>query len=128
MKLLPLLAAAFALSTAVSAADKLIPKDDHTPLHGGIVVEAADTDFEMVAKSDLITIYVRDHGKPAATQGGSGKVTLLSGSEKTEATLTPAGGNKLAAKGNFKVSAGTKVVAAVTLQGKKPINVRFAIT
>lgn len=74
MKLLPLCAAsALAFSSAVSATDKHCHNDGHTPLHGGVVVEAADTDFELVAKPDLITIYVRDHGKPAGTHGGSGK-------------------------------------------------------
>lgn len=41
--------------------------------------------------------------------------------------LTPAGENKLEAKSNFKVAASTKVVATITLPGKKPINVRFVI-
>lgn len=61
-------------SFTLSAADK----HGHTPLNGGVVVEPAATDFELVAKPDLITIYVRDHGKPTATQGDSGKVPLLS--------------------------------------------------
>jgi len=34
---------------------------------------------------------------------------------------------KLEAKGAFKVAAGTKVVALVTLPGKKAANVRFAV-
>ncbi|NML17078.1 hypothetical protein [Azohydromonas caseinilytica] len=99
----------------------------HEPMHGGVVVEASDMDFELVAKADVVTLYLRDHGKPAITKGGSGKITLLSGSDKTEATLVPAGDNKLEAKGSFKVASGTKAVAMVTLPGKKAINVRFAL-
>ena len=97
------------------------------PKHGGMMVKASDLDFELVAKAELITLYVVDHGKPAATQGASGKLTLLSGTQKTEAQLAPAGDNALEAKGNFKVGAGTKLVATVLLQGKKPVNVRFEL-
>jgi hypothetical protein len=100
---------------------------DHKPQHGGVVVEAGDVDFELVAQAELITIYVRDHGKTTTTAGAAGKLTLLNGSEKTEATLLPAGANKLEAKGRFKVASGTKAVALVTLAGRKPTNVRFVI-
>lgn len=100
---------------------------DHKPQHGGWVVEAGDADFELVAQAELITIYVRGHGKTTTTAGAGGKITLLNGSEKTEAPLLPAGANKLEAKGRFKVGPGTKAVALVTLAGKKPVNLRFAI-
>lgn len=99
---------------------------EHKPLHGGVVVEASDMDFELVAKADQISLHVRDHGKPASVQGASAKLTLLNGSEKSEVQLAPAG-DKLEAKGSFKVGAGTKAVATVTLAGKKPVNVRFAL-
>lgn len=114
-------------SGAAFAAEPHAHGHEHKPLHGGIVVEAGDIDFELVAKADSITLYVRDHGKPAATQGATGKLSLLNGSEKTEAVLVPAGDNKLEAKGSFKVGSGTKVVAAVTLAGRKPVNLRFAL-
>lgn len=100
---------------------------EHKPLHGGIVVEANDMDYELVARPDSITLHLRDHGKPAKTEGVSAKLTLLSGTEKSEAVLAPAGDGKLEAKGSFKVAAGTKVVALVTLPGKKAANVRFAL-
>ena len=99
----------------------------HKPLHGGVVVESKDMDFELVAKSDVITLHLRDHGKPANTQGMSAKLTLLNGTEKSEVMLAPAGSSTLEAKGSFKVAAGTKVVALVTMPGKKLANVRFAI-
>ena len=45
------------------------------------------------------------------------KLTLLSGTEKQQVELKPAG-DKLEAKGSFKVAAGTKVVAVVLTTGK----------
>ena len=101
--------------------------DDHKPLHGGVVVGTTAMDFELVAKPDVLTLHLRDHGKPASVKGASGKITILSGSDKAEATLTPAGDDKLEARGAFKTGPGTKLVATVTLPGKKPMNVRFAL-
>ena len=100
---------------------------DHQPLHGGTVVATNDMDYELVAQPDTLTLHLREHGKPVKTEGMGAKLTLLNGTEKSEAVLTPAGESKLQAKGTFKVAAGTKVVALVTLPGKKPANVRFAV-
>jgi len=99
---------------------------DAAPLHGGVMAEAAHLELELVAKADVVSLYVRDHGKPVSLQGASAKLTLLSGTEKSEVHLVPAG-DKLEAKGSFKVGAGTKAIATVTLAGKKPANVRFAL-
>ena len=38
---------------------------EHKPLHGGIVTEVKDMDYELVAKPEQIQLFVRDHGKPA---------------------------------------------------------------
>ena len=65
---------------------------EHQSLHGGIVTEAKDMDFELVAKPDQIALHVRDHGKPASAKGATAKLTLLNGAEKTSVTLSPAGG------------------------------------
>jgi len=103
--------------------------DSHAtaPRHGGVVAQAADVDYELVAQPGRITLYLSDHGQPARTEGASAKLTLLNGSEKTEATLASAGAGTLEAQGAFKVAPGTKVVALVTLPGRKAANVRFVV-
>ncbi len=122
------IAAALALvGPAFAAEDKHEHAHEHKPLHGGIVVEASHIDFELVARADVITLHVRDHGKPTPVKGGSGKLTLLSGATKSEAALAPAGDSSLEARGAFTLGAGTKIVATVQLPGRKPINVRFAL-
>lgn len=100
---------------------------DHKPKHGGILAEGKAFDAELVAKSDVITIYVNDHGKPMMSKGMKAKLTMLNGSEKSEAELQPAGDNKLEAKGKFVVAKGTKVVAVVTPEGKSGSTFRFEI-
>ncbi len=128
MKIRNLFAAALVgIAGAAFAAGDHNGGHDHKPLHGGVVVEAGDMDFELVANADVVTLYVRDHGKTASTAGASAKLTLLTGTEKAEVALAPAGDNKLEAKGPFKVGKGSKAVTTVTLQGKKPVNVRFSL-
>ena len=114
-----LLAAAIALAGPAFAG-----KDDHSAKHGGIFVETKALDFEIVAKPDVIHVYVADHGKPVKLDGA--KVTLLNGSEKTEVDLAPAG-DKLEAKGAFKVAKGTKGIVVVTLAGKSAATARFEV-
>ena len=89
----------------------------HAPQHGGVVVEVKDMDLELVAKPDVLQLYLRDHGKPADVSTASAKVTLLNGTEKQDATLAPAG-DRLEAKGSFRVAAGTQALAQVTVGGK----------
>lgn len=99
---------------------------DHSARFGGVVVETKAGDFEIVAKPDVMVIYGSDHGKPMKLDGAKAKVTLLNGTEKSEAELVPVG-DKLEARGTFKVGKGTKGVAVVTLAGKPPATARFEI-
>lgn len=101
--------------------------EDHKPKFGGIVSEGKTFDVELVAKPDLITIYLSDHGKPMSVKGANGKITLLSGSEKVEADLTPAGDTQMSAKGKFPVASGTKVVVMITPQGKSASKLMFTL-
>jgi hypothetical protein len=100
-------------------------KHDHKPLHGGVVVEVKDMDYELVAKPTVIQLHLRDHGKAADLSKATAKLTLLTGTEKQEVELKPAG-DKLEATGSFKVGPGTKAVAIVTVAGK-PSTARFTL-
>ena len=95
-------------------------------MHGGVVVEVKDLDLELVAKPNVIQLHLRDHGKSLDVANGSAKLTLLSGADKQDIELKPAG-DRLEAKGSFKVSAGTKLVAVVTLPGKPSTTARFTL-
>ena len=100
--------------------------EDHTPKHGGVVVETKAGDLELVAKPELIVIHVSDHGKPMKLSSASGKVTVFNGNDKTEAPLALVG-DKLEAKGSFKLGAGTKVLADVAVNGKPAVAARFTL-
>lgn len=113
-------------SSAFAAGDHHHAGDDHKPMHGGIVAATKLMDYELVAKPTMIHLYLRDHGKAADVSKATAKVTLLTGTEKQEVELKPAG-DKLEATGTFKVGPGTKVVALVTIAGKPAGTVRFAL-
>ena len=98
---------------------------EHRPAHGGVVAEVRNMDYELVARPDGVQLYVSDHGKPADVSKASAKVTLLTGADKQEVELQPAG-DRLEASGSFKVGPGTKAVAVVTIQGK-PATARFTL-
>lgn len=127
MKTQALLASiALALAGSAFAAGEHNHAHEHKPLHGGLVVEVKDMDYELVAKPTVIQLHLRDHGKPTDVAKASAKLTLLSGAEKQEVELKPAG-DKLEATGTFKVGPGTKVVALVSIAGKPAGTVRFAL-
>jgi hypothetical protein len=115
------------LGLAISPLTFAAGNHDHTAKFGGVVAEGKAFDAELVAKPDLITVHVGDHGKPMRTLGAKGKITLLTGADKTEADLVPAGDSRMEAKGTFTVSKGTKAVVEITLEGKKPGTLRFVI-
>ena len=100
--------------------------DDHAPKHGGVVVETKAGDLELVAKPDVIVIHVSDHGKPMKLTSAAGKVTVFNGNDKTEAPLALVG-DKLEAKGAFKIGAGTKVLAEASINGKPAVSARFSL-
>lgn len=129
MKVISILLAACltAVSFGALAADKHTEGDHHKPKYGGVVKEVKEIQYELVAKSDSIAIFVEDHGKKLDTKGATAKVTLLTGKDKSEVTLAPAGDNKLEAKGTFMVGKGTRAVAVVTLAGKPAQSARFVI-
>lgn len=94
--------------------------------HGGIVKEANDLSFELVSQPAGAAIFVVDHDAPADVSKMSGKLTVLNGTQKSEADLKPTGPDKLEATG-VKVVAGSKVVATIHGAVSKALTVRFTV-
>ena len=99
---------------------------DAKPIHGGIVQKVNDVGFELVLQADGATIYLMDHGKPMASKGITGKLTVLQGSNKIEADIKEAGENTLRVLG-VKLGKGDKLVAALSNVSGKNMTVRFQI-
>ena len=117
-----LIAVSIALSTSLAFADGVLK-----PHHGGMMVEATSGNrVELVAEADQVSVYLSSHHDQAVdSKDVSAEITLLSGTEKTRATFTPAGDNKLVAK--VKAAAGSKAIVKFTLPGKPAEQVRLTL-
>lgn len=101
--------------------------------NGGQVRMAGAYHFELVvakdsptARENPVAVYLTDHADqklPAA--GAKGKVTLLSGKQKAEITLTPAGDNKLTGQGIYASLPAMKAIVAITFPDGRTEQARF---
>jgi hypothetical protein len=114
------------IAAAALAAGAAWSHGDEKARHGGLVQMAGETKFELVALPDGAEVYLDDHGETIPTGKLSGKLTVMSGSAKSEAKLEPASGDKLVAKG-VKLAKGDKVIALVTLADKTTASARFVV-
>lgn len=92
------------------------------PHHGGMVAEAGEAQFEIIARENKLTVFVTNHGAPLATAGASGKLTILAGNSKRELELKPDGDNRMAGAGSLQAT--EKLLVTIQLPGKKPLQAR----
>lgn len=132
MKVLPLLTALLlAAAPPLYAADADDHAHAHAPLHGGIVSEVKDIDYELVVGPEgkgPVQLHLRDHGKPLDVAGGSARLTLLVGTEKKEFDLKAAGQRfECGECAPGQIPPGAKAVARVALPDKAAVTVRFVL-
>ncbi len=112
-----------ALLCALSLPTAALAHAEHgQPQFGGVVAEAGEAQFEIVGKDGKLVVHVTNHGAPLDTVGATGKLTVLSGANKQDIQLKPAGGNRLEGAGSY--AAGAKLLLQVQLLGKKPLQAR----
>lgn len=115
----------FALSALLTATPVLAHEDHGKSMHGGFVLDTGFVQFEIVGKDGLLTVHASDHGKPVATAGTTGKLTVLTGSAKREIELKPLKDNLL--QGQGVLNAGDRVLLNLTMPGKKPLAARTTV-
>jgi len=112
-----------ALLCALSLPTAALAHAEHgQPQFGGVVAEAGEAQFEVVGRDGKLVVHVTNHGAPLDTVGATGKLTVLSGTNKQDIQLKPAGGNRLEGAGSY--AAGAKLLLQVQLLGKKPLQAR----
>jgi hypothetical protein len=112
-----------ALLCALSLPTAALAHAEHgQPQFGGVVAEAGEAQFEVVGRDGKLVVHVTNHGAPLDTVGATGKLTVLSGANKQDIQLKPAGGNRLEGAGSY--AAGAKLLLQVQLLGKKPLQAR----
>lgn len=82
------------------------------PQHGGLVQLTGETMFELVSGPKGVDVYLSEEDEPIPAAGYTARLIQTAAGAKTEATLTPAGGNRLSAPG-FKTAKGAKIVVAL---------------
>ena len=93
--------------------------------NGGITTMLKNRDYELVLKPTVVTVFVYQDEKPAATKGATGSITIVQGNKKTTLPLQPAGANAMEARGSF--GSGGKAAATITLSGRKPQEITWAV-
>ena len=93
--------------------------------YGGIVQVASDLQFELVNRDGAVTIYVDDHDRKLPVAGASGKLTVLTGTRKTETALNPGADNALVAADKLQLQAGSRLVATIRFADGKIVTARF---
>lgn len=101
--------------------------DNLKPAKGGVIVEAKSGNrVELVAEGGQLAAWITDHdGKPIAAQGIKAEITLLAGTEKSNAVFEPAAGNKMLAK--VKPAPGAKAVVRLTVGSQATEQLRFTL-
>ena len=120
-----LTAAVVALALTSASSIALAHAEHGQAQHGGVVAEAGEAQFEIVARDGRLTVHVSNHGAPVATAGASGKLTVLSGGAKREIELKPAGNDLLQGQGTL--AAGDKLLLNVVWPGQKPLQARAVV-
>lgn len=126
MKTAVRIAAIAAAALGLQAMQGAMAHGSGEPRHGGVVQVANDVSFELVVEADGATLHLVDHGTPMSSKGISGKLTVLSGGQKTEADIKATEGNQLRATG-VKIEKGAKVVAVLDKVEGRTVTVRFTI-
>ena len=120
-----LVMAACALA-AWSAGTAALAHGEAKARHGGVVQVASDIAFELAQMPEGAVLFLEDHGQPLPTQGAFGKLSVLKGSERSDAELVAGGDNRLVATG-FKLDSGARAVVTVMLASKKTVTLRFRL-
>lgn len=100
------------------------PNHDLKPKHGGIVAESRDVTLELVVLKDQVHLYISDHGKALNMKELQGKLSILSGSVKTDYNFSPAE-QYLIATGIDNLPKGSIFIATITGYQSKTLNARF---
>lgn len=95
--------------------------------YGGVVQVASDLQFELVNRDGTVTLYVDDHDRKLPVAGATGKLTVLTGAQKTETALAAGAGNALVAADRMQLAKGAKAVALVRFADGKSVTVRFTV-
>ena len=99
---------------------------DAVSRHGGRAVGAGDYHVELVAKADVIEVYLADHDNKAIRSAGHKALAILVVEGKSQRiVLEPAGESRLSGKLTGGLPGAPKGVVQLTLPNGKTVQARF---
>ncbi len=94
--------------------------------NGGQVVDAGDYHVELVAKQNIVEVFVRDGSdNPVPATGFKGTAILIVDGKQQRITLEASDGNRLAGKASTALPARPRGVVQLTAPGDKTVQGRF---
>ena len=94
--------------------------------NGGLMEDVAGVHAELLTSGNTITFNIVDEAnKPVATDGFTGSVLVVSGSERETITLAPAGSSALKAEAKKQIAAGTSVTLMLKTKAGKSGQAKF---
>ncbi|NYZ14839.1 hypothetical protein HL658_20020 [Azospirillum sp. RWY-5-1] len=118
----------FALATVLFAVPAVALADGpRIGANGGQRTDAGPYHTELVLKGNDVVLYVTDAAdKPVDVTGAKAEATILADRQTQKVVLEPAGGNALKGRANLGgAHDSVKVVTALTMPGRKPVQARF---
>jgi len=116
---------AFALPGAVHAQHKHGHAHLEKGKNGGQMTEAGDYHVELVARGDVVEVYVSDHDdKPIAIAGYKG-LAILSAGGKSQRVALEVGDGKLTGKADGALPQQPKGVVQITPPNGKTVSAKF---
>ena len=112
---------ALLLFAALSFAAPAFAEEYEKGPNGGLMLDVAGIDAELLTTEKTVTINVFDakNGKPIATKGYSGAVLIAGGSGRETVTLAAQGENSLKGDAKTPIAAGATITLTIkTAEGK----------
>ena len=114
---------------AVTALILALPAPAHEAAkgpNGGRVAQAGDYHVELVARSNVIEVFLTDSGdKPVSPAGFKGVAILVIAGKSARITLEPAGDTRLSGRAASDLPAKPKGVVQITTPNGKTAQARF---
>ena len=116
-----------AILAALSMASPVFAEEYEKGPNGGLMLDVAGIDAELLTSGNIVTINVFEAYKPnpVSTKGYTAAVLIVSGSHREPVTLTPSGENSLKGEAKTAIAADATITLTIKTEAGKSGQVRF---
>ena len=116
-----------AILAALSTASPVFAEEYEKGPNGGLMLDVAGIDAELLTSGNIVTINVFEayKPKPVSTKGYAAAVLIVSGSHREPVTLTPSGENSLKGEAKTAIAADATITLTIKTEAGKSGQVRF---